>query len=88
MEFVYRRQAVGVVLLGTAARRAVKPSTWGEGAPKGADEGARFRIRSFFAGEFRRLRAASSFAYGGKGTKTPPGTRPMGYGFTLFRLGP
>ena len=31
-------------------------------------------------GEFRRLRAASSFAHGGKGTKTPPGTRPMGYG--------
>ena len=29
---------------------------------------------------FRRLRAASSFAHGGKGTKTPPGTRPMGYG--------
>ena len=45
----------------------------------------RFR---FLAGEFRRLRAASSFAHGGKGTKTPPGTRPMGYGFTLFRLGP
>ena len=37
---------------------------------------------------FRRLRAASSFAHGGKGTKTPPGTRPMGYGFTLFRLDP
>ena len=27
-------------------------------------------------GEFRRLRAASSFAHGGKGTKTPPGTAP------------
>ena len=25
---------------------------------------------------FRRLRAASSFAHGGKGTKTPPGTAP------------
>ena len=38
--------------------------------------------------KFRRLRAASSFAHGGKGTKTPPGTRPMDYGSTLFRLGP
>ena len=27
-------------------------------------------------GVFRRLRAASSFAHGGKGTKTPPGTAP------------
>ena len=32
------------------------------------------------AGEFRRLRAASDFAHGGKVTKTPPGTRPMDYG--------
>src|SRR5699024_9713795 len=30
-----------------------------------------------FAGEFRRLRAASYFAHGGKVTKTPPGTAPM-----------
>ena len=29
-----------------------------------------------FAGEFRRLRAASYFAHGGKVTKTPPGTAP------------
>ena len=29
-----------------------------------------------FAGEFRRLRAASDFARGGKVTKTPPGTAP------------
>ena len=29
-----------------------------------------------FAGEFRRLRAASDFAHGGKVTKTPPGTAP------------
>ena len=28
------------------------------------------------AGEFRRLRAASDFARGGKVTKTPPGTAP------------
>ena len=27
-------------------------------------------------GEFRRLRAASDFARGGKVTKTPPGTAP------------
>ena len=33
----------------------------------------RFR---FLQGGFRRLRAASSFAHGGKGTKTPPGTAP------------
>ena len=32
------------------------------------------------AGEFRRLRAASDFAHGGKVTKTPPGTQPMDYG--------
>ena len=31
------------------------------------------RFRSSQGG-FRRLRAASSFARGGKGTKTPPGT--------------
>ena len=29
-----------------------------------------------FAGEFRRLRAASDFARGGKVTKTPPGAAP------------
>ena len=34
----------------------------------------------FFCGGFRRLRAASSFAHGGKGTKTPPGD---GSGWTL-----
>ena len=31
---------------------------------------------ALFAGEFRRLRAASYFAHGGKVTKTPPGTAP------------
>ena len=41
-----------------------------------------------FAGEFRRLRAASYFAHGGKVTKTPPGTRPMDYGSAMLRLGP
>ena len=44
------------------------------------DEGAGFGLGSLYAGGFRRLRAASSFAHGGKGTKTPPGTRPMDYG--------
>ena len=37
------------------------------------------RFRSSQGG-FRRLRAASYFARGGKVTKTPPGTRPMDYG--------
>ena len=52
------------------------------------DEGQVLQQFHVTQGGFRRLRAASSFAHGGKGTKTPPGTRPMGYGFTLFRLGP
>ena len=34
------------------------------------------RWMPLFAGEFRRLRAASDFAHGGKVTKTPPGTAP------------
>ena len=34
------------------------------------------RWMALFAGEFRRLRAASDFARGGKVTKTPPGTAP------------
>ena len=46
----------------------------GKVPPKGADEGAGFGLGSLYAGGFRRLRAASSFARGGKGTKTPPGT--------------
>ena len=41
-----------------------------------------------FAGGFRRLRAASDFARGGKVTKTPPGTQPMDYGSASLRLGP
>ena len=45
----------------------------------------RFR---FLQGEFRRLRAASDFARGGKVTKTPPGTQPMDYGSASLRLGP
>ena len=38
-----------------------------------------------------RLRAqcgAGYFAHGGKVTNTPPGTRPMDYGFAMLRLGP
>ena len=42
----------------------------------------------FRGGEFRRLWAASDFARGGKVTKTPPGTHPMGYGSASLRLGP
>ena len=45
----------------------------------------RFR---FLAGEFRRLRAATYFAHGGKVGKTPPGARPMDYGSASLRLGP
>ena len=45
-------------------------------------------IPVFGEGEFRRLRAASDFARGGKVTKTPPGTHPMGYGSASLRLGP
>ena len=37
---------------------------------------------------FRRLRTTGYFAPGGKVTKTPPGTRPMDYGFAMLRLGP
>ena len=37
---------------------------------------------------FRRLRAATYFAHGGKVGKTPPGTRPMDYGYASLRLGP
>ena len=57
-------------------------------AHTGADEGAIIeRFRSSQEG-FRRLRAASDFARGGKVTKTPPGTRPMDYGSASLRLGP
>ena len=45
------------------------------------------RFRSSQGG-FRRLRAASYFARGGKVTKTLPGTRPMDYGSASLRLGP
>ena len=40
------------------------------------DEGTGFGLRLLYAGAFRRLRAATYFAHGGKGTKTPPGTAP------------
>ena len=38
--------------------------------------GQRGRVLFRGGGEFRRLRAASDFARGGKVTKTPPGTAP------------
>ena len=41
----------------------------------------RFR---FLQGEFRRLRAASDFARGGKVTKTPPGTAQDGHFVSIF----
>ena len=34
------------------------------------------------------VRATSDFTHGGKVTKTPPGTRPMDYGFAPLHLGP
>ena len=40
------------------------------------DEGAGLELRLLCAGEFRRLRAATYFAHGGKVGKTPPGTAP------------
>ena len=36
----------------------------------------------------RRLRAATFIFHGEKEGKTPPGTRPMGYGSASLRLGP
>ena len=45
-------------------------------------------LRWFSAGRFRRLRAATFFFRGEKEGKTPPGTRPMGYGCASLRLGP
>ena len=62
--------------------------------PKGADEGA-MKKQPFsgrgarrpgapFRREFRRLRAASYFAHGGKGTKTPPGTAQDGHFVSIF----
>ena len=55
-----------------------KPSPRGRcpSAHTGADEGGRFQIRFVVSGEFRRLRAATYFARGGKVGKTPPGTAP------------
>ena len=50
-----------------------------------AAAGAAVALRNAPAGA---VRAASSFALGGKGTKTPPGTHPMGYGSASLRLGP
>ena len=52
------------------------------------DEGAMIERFRSSQGEFRRLRAASDFARGGKVTKTPPGTQPMDYGSASLRLGP
>ena len=50
--------------------------------------GGRCGDKALFSQEFRRLRAATYFAHGGKVGKTPPGTRPMDYGFAMLRLGP
>ena len=45
----------------------------GKVAPKGPDEGAGFGLHLLYAGEFRRLRAASFFPSDGKETKGSPG---------------
>ena len=58
----------------------------GGGDPRGTELGG--VSLSYFAGGFRRLRAATYFARGGKVGKTPPGTHPMGYGSASLRLGP
>ena len=53
------------------------PPCGGGGWPLGqTDEGIDFRLGLLYAGEFRRLRAATYFAHGGKVGKTPPGTAP------------
>ena len=52
----------------------------GKVAPKGPDEGAGFGLHLLYAGEFRRLRAASFFPSDGKETKGSPGD---GSGWTL-----
>ena len=60
----------------------------GKVAPKGPDEGAGFGLHLLYAGEFRRLRAASFFPSDGKETKGSPGD---GSGWTLrvhIRLSP
>ena len=53
-----------------------KPSPRGEGGPKGRMRGQVSDLVRYPQGGFRRLRAASDFAHGGKVTKTPPGTAP------------
>ena len=63
-----------------------KPSPWEEG---GWPKARRMRgqvLQQFHVtqGGFRRLRAASSFAHGGKGTKAPPGTAQDGHYVPIF----
>ena len=48
-------------------------------APKGPDEGAGFGLHLLYAGEFRRLRAASFFPSDGKETKGSPGDAADGH---------
>ena len=43
-----------------------------------------YRAVPFLAGGFRRLRAATYFAHGGKVGKTPPGTAKMSAGALIF----
>ena len=50
----------------------------GKVAPKGPDEGAGFGLHLLYAGEFRRLRAASFFPSDGKETKGSPGDGSRG----------
>ena len=52
------------------------------------DEGAGFGLNSLCTGEFRRLRAASYFALGGKVTKTPLGDAADGHFVPIGPLTP
>ena len=68
-----------------------KPSPWGEGAPVGTLGRMRGQILDwvrYMQREFRRLRAASYFARGGKVTKTPLGDAADGHFVPIGPLTP
>ncbi len=60
----------------------------GKVAPKGPDEGAGFGLHLLYAGEFRRLRAASFFPSDGKETKGSPGDAADGHFVPIGPLTP
>ena len=68
-----------------------KPSPWGEGAPVrtlGRMRGQILDWVRYMQREFRRLRAASYFAHGGKVTKTPLGDAADGHFVPIGPLTP